>query len=300
MIRRAPIETKINHERWLVSYADFVTLLFAFFVVMYSVSHVNENKYRVLSAALESAFSPSPDGGGVASQRPPVDAEIVDLEAMSVELENALQDLVEHEKVIIAGDQQWLEIELSASLLFDSGSADLSPQASRVLSSVAGVLSAYDNAIATEGHTDNLPVRNQQFGNNWALSSARAVAVVNFLAYQGLRPERLSAVGYGEFRPLADNDTPAGRARNRRVVLKLARHGAPANRPSFNPPSADRLVGEDDNSEPAYQLPPLPSPPVTPVERVQSPKQIEPVRLRGGGLLFSSDPDLPRRDPPVQ
>lgn len=292
MIRRPPLETKINHERWLVSYADFITLLFAFFVVMYSVSHVNENKYRQLSSTLESTFS---SGSADTSERDrQTDEEVVeeptenlaDLTDVSSQLQEALAELVQEDKIKITGNEEWVEIELNASLLFSTGSAELAQDAQNILTDVADILSPYDNAVAIAGHTDNLPIRNETFSSNWSLSSARAVSVVDLLAYQGVQPDRLSAVGYGEYRPVVENDTEQGRARNRRVVLKVARNAVEPNKVGVE------TYRQDTSSEPS------PLVDVEPADE-QVPTSLQPVRLRGGGILFSSDPDLPRTNPPV-
>ncbi len=301
MIRRPPIETKVNHERWLVSYADFITLLFAFFVVMYSVSHVNEQKYRQLSTTLKGAFSsevmdPQEQQEAVQEQSQATE-NLADIESLADDIQNALAGIVEDADVTISGNEQWVEISLDANVLFASAQAELTDEAKALLSPVVQILAPYDNAVAIAGHTDDLPINNAQFQSNWALSSARAVSVVKLLAGQGVSPERLSAVGYGEFRPVAANTDDASRARNRRVVIKVARDAVPAQK--ITAQAFESEQGQPENPEqsttdptPTSETSPEPTPEVTP--------PVQPVRLQDGGILFSSDPDLPRTNPPVE
>lgn len=208
MIRRQPIETKINHERWLVSYADFITLLFAFFVVMYSVSQVNETKYRTLSETLGNAFSSSAKKTNKNRSPDTTEAEVAPLKQIEQQLEQALSGVLATGEVTLNGNQNWVEIVIDANSFFSSGQATPSDEARTVLNKVADIISPFDNAVAVGGHTDDTPINNAQFKNNWELSSARAVTVVNLLAFAGVSPERMSAVGYGEYRPIADNQTP--------------------------------------------------------------------------------------------
>ncbi|MFL0802251.1 MAG: OmpA family protein [Agarilytica sp.] len=315
MIRRPPIETKVNHERWLVSYSDFITLLFAFFVVMYSVSHVNEQKYRQLSSTLESAFSSGAssieDISEIDQENPDAPA-LADVEALADDIKEALSGVVDDDRISISGNEQWVEIELSAGLLFQTGKADIGDDARSLLAPVVEIMAPFDNAVAIAGHTDDIPIRNASFQNNWSLSSARAVAVVNFLAYQGVKPERLSAVGYGEYRPVVPNVDDASRARNRRVVLKIAKNAVPAPAQSIDEYSAETNTGSEaivdeesvDGSETFANEADVPQAEQITTDDVNTSTVlpdpgVNPVRLQGGGLLFSSDPDLPRSNPPV-
>lgn len=280
MRRRSPIETKINHERWLVSYSDFITLLFAFFVVMYSVSQVSESKYRVLSETLQSAFKKP--------QTEPVlgTPNVATVQQLESELTEVLQGLLGDGVQSIRGNESWVEIEINANVLFDSASAEPSAEAKRIFSDVADVLAPADNAVAVSGHTDNIPIRNARYTSNWELSSARAVAVVNLLAYGGVRPERLSAIGYGEYQPIAKNTTAEGRAQNRRVVLRVARSQVAAPRAG-----AEEIVGVAPvlASEPAVADPIEEPSPGTSVTVLQE-NAVAPIKLPNGGLLFTNDP----------
>ena len=254
MVRRKHAEVHVNQERWLVSYADFITLLFAFFVVMYSISQVNQSKYRVLSETFEHAFNSRQITTDTTSSNPiekiinPIQvgepALSPDPSAIDVEQESAgeaastssgqlqeisalvnerFADLINDELVSVSSNELWLQIELKDSILFASGGTDLSLQAQAIFDEIAGILKGYSNPIQVEGYTDNIPINNPRYPSNWELSSARASAIVKLLAARGVAPQRLSAVGFGEFQPVASNEHPAGRAQNRRVALMIAR-----------------------------------------------------------------------------
>ena len=239
-----------NHERWLVSYADFVTLLFAFFVVMYSISSVNNAKYEKLSEALDGAFSTihsvrrvndpiqvgtqpttiqpikldNPTTEEINKQRK-LSKEILkerqQLQLVSEQFEDVLQPYIENNLVEVKRNDFWIELEMNSQLLFLSGEAELSTKAVPVLKKIAEVIRRMPNVINIEGHTDDEPIDTVEFPSNWDLSSARATTVVREFVKNGISPKRLSAVGYGEFHPVAENNNEAGRNKNRRVVLVL-------------------------------------------------------------------------------
>lgn len=253
MPRRKKIEEHVNHDRWLVSYADFITLLFAFFVVMYSISSVNEGKYRVLSDTLGAVFRDNPRslnpiqvgklsrGQGELSPEPgasdpsenilelppielpitpPIPEETIQtIDSISRLLDEALSDLIEDEDVIIKKGEDWLELEIKSKVLFESGDSRLGNSAIPVIGKVANILNTSANPIQVEGFTDNNPINTPKFPSNWELSAARAASVVHLLDRYGVKPSRMSAIGYGEFQPIADNSTEEGRQKNRRVVL---------------------------------------------------------------------------------
>ncbi|AOY87226.1 flagellar motor protein MotD [Marinobacter salinus] len=248
--RRRPQVELHNKERWLISYADFITLLFAFFVVMYSVSSVNEGKYKVLSETLTGVFnSPqrsfqpievgdrpqrslnTPSEGVIppavteAPRNPEMDAQARTeaLKAMADQLAMEFDELINQGVITLETSDRWLELNLPNSLLFSSGDAEPHYDAFDVIDKIAGVLRDRDNAVKIEGFTDNQRINTQRFPSNWELSAARAAAVVRMLAMEGVEPERLAAVGYGQFQPIARNDTEEGRRRNRRVVLLVSR-----------------------------------------------------------------------------
>ena len=246
MARRKRHDEHENLERWLISYADFITLLFAFFVVMYSISSVNEGKYRVLSDTLVSAFNKNPKTlepiqiGEVSGSGAPTIIELdtskggesspldlfkqppkSNLAAIENDFQEALMPLIDKDLIDIKREDNWVEIEINTSLLYASGSADLEDEAIPVLQRLAGILQRYPNTIQVEGFTDNLPINTYIYPSNWELSAARAASVVHLFMNEGVEPDRMAAIGYGEYRPIADNATPEGRRKNRRVVLVI-------------------------------------------------------------------------------
>ncbi|WP_404361839.1 flagellar motor protein MotD [Marinobacter sp.] len=248
--RRQPQDDLHNQERWLISYADFITLLFAFFVVMYSVSSVNEGKYKVLSDTLTGVFNAPPksvqpievgeyEPAVTEIQRkdvidPPVteaprntemeaESRSESFRAMASQFELAFDELIDQGVVTLETSDQWIELSLRNSLLFSSGDAEPHFDAFEIIDSIADILRDQDNAIRVEGFTDDRPIRTSAFPSNWELSAARAAAVVRVMAMEGVEPERMAAVGYGQFQPVARNDAAEGRSRNRRVVLLISR-----------------------------------------------------------------------------
>jgi chemotaxis protein MotB len=243
MPRRKHEEEHENHERWLVSYADFITLLFAFFVVMYAISSVNEGKYHVLSNALGIAFSgpkqQAPvqhDAAGPSHPIVPlnlrkpqrntandvtVKREKEHMTTIARELLKAMAPLVSQGKVRVTQSKRGVSVEINASVLFAPGEAKLSPQSERTLRAVAEVLTKVDNNLQIEGHTDNVPISTPMFPSNWELSSARASSVVRLFLESGIDEKRMVAVGHAANEPVDTNDTPEGRLRNRRVQLMI-------------------------------------------------------------------------------
>ncbi len=239
-----------NHERWLVSYADFITLLFAFFVVMYAISSVNEGKYRVLSETLNAVFSdpqnqdprlpaaaaapavdqlspkpvvipppiPITPAAGVEARAAARSSNLADVRG---QLETSLDSYVSDGQIEVTGDGKRIEVHIKSGLLFDSGSSGLARAAFEPLREVARILAPLSNTVQVEGHTDNVPIGTLQFPSNWELSAARAASVVHFLGSLGVAADRLVAVGFGEHRPVAANTSAVGRARNRRVTLAV-------------------------------------------------------------------------------
>lgn len=242
MARRPHRDEHENHERWLVSYADFITLLFAFFVVMYSISSINEGKYKILSETLTGVFNqpdrsirPIPIGEDRprTTQAPNDDMQQGGQDSRDAgdpltQIANSVReqfgDLIKSDQLSVRGNELWIEITLNSSLLFPSGDAMPADAAFDIVEKVARILTPYQNPIHVEGFTDNVPIHNAQYPTNWELSTARAASIVRLLAQDGVDPGRLAAVGYGEFQPLADNANAEGRARNRRVVLVISRN----------------------------------------------------------------------------
>ena len=246
MVRKIRYEEEENYDRWLISYADFITLLFAFFVVMYAMSSINEGKYRVLSDSLEAAFDTPPKSLrpvqiGVDDMSPNLSiiqlqkqensqtytsieelqkvAESSELAEIEYDFEQAVMPQIEDDLISVKRDELWVEVEINTKLLFASGEAELELDALPVLQKLANVLKKYPNYIQVEGFTDNFPINTFVFPSNWELSAARAASVVHLFMRQGVTPERMVALGFGEYRPIADNATQQGRQKNRRVVL---------------------------------------------------------------------------------
>ena len=249
--RRQRYDEHGNHEAWAIPYGDLMTLLLAFFVVMYAISSVNEGKYRVLSDSMVAAFKGTPmtdpvwigqRGGGtgplspinqVLLQGPPKavpqakpvvapDPQANTLQQMAAGIEDAMRSLIDANLVVVRRHDNWVEVEIKTDILFPSGVARLSPEAGPVFALLANALKPFPNQIRVEGHTDNRPIKTAAFPSNWELSAGRAASVVHLLTSQGMDPQRLSVVAYSEFRPLKDNDTNEGRNANRRVVLIIA------------------------------------------------------------------------------
>jgi chemotaxis protein MotB len=228
MARKKYDEPAEQPDRWLVSYADFITLLFAFFVVMYAISVVNEGKYRVLSDALGSAFGgrdaaavrhepaqvqPLPLANIIARRRAEATRrEKERLNMLAQQLSRTLAPLVKSGKVRVTQNGRGVSVEINASVLFDSGDARLNGDSVEALRAVA---------IQVEGHTDNVPIANPLFPSNWELSATRASSVVRLFIDAGVAPERLTALGHGATQPVAPNDDPVARARNRRVAVTI-------------------------------------------------------------------------------
>ncbi len=241
--RRDEGEVHENHERWLVSYADFITLLFAFFVVMYAVSSINEGKYRVLSQSLVSAFKSNQTANLVESKSAEFSAIQLPQQAdsakaitepsiqnarkqkkmqhMAKSILQALEPLVKDGQVKVTQSAVGITVEINASVLFSPGQAKLAENSMVALQAVAHVVKDHEHEIHVEGHTDNLPIHNDNFPSNWELSTARASSVIRLFVENGVDAHRLTAIGYGENRPIESNETAEGRKRNRRVTVMI-------------------------------------------------------------------------------
>ncbi len=256
MGRKKKPEEHVNHERWMVSYADFITLLFAFFVMMYSISIVNTGKFKVLSESLTAAFTdparslePIQIGDLVrapaemqdqsfAEPQPkpirPVEmrqmAKLVDVDPVLLDkaskqldeiqerVETAMSEMIDQGAITVQRSEYWIEIEMNSSVLFESGSSILYPRVVPILTQLGRVMIDFPNHVHVEGYTDTVPINTETFPSNWELSGSRAATVVRLFEFTGVKPDRLAAIGYGEYYPVADNSDAEGRARNRRVV----------------------------------------------------------------------------------
>lgn len=254
MSRRRRAAENVNHERWLVSYADFITLLFAFFVVLFSSSQVDKRKVGKIAVAIQDAFQqmgifqatnsrvpivtndPLPtvnvqlieDGKGMAGRghmaepfeklmgSPPQR----DLGELQKQLAADLQPQIQRHEAVLSRNRDGLVISLREIGFFDSGSAELRPASLGAVQRVIQTLLVQPNDIRIEGHTDNVPIHNAQFNSNWELSTARATELIRlFVTEYAFPPTRLSAAGYAEYHPVASNGSADGRAQNRRVDI---------------------------------------------------------------------------------
>lgn len=236
MARKKEHEKEPNHERWLLTYSDLITLLMIFFIVMYSMSSVDQSKYKQLAQGLNKAMG----GGGGASiigtdsgaisldkEWKPSETSIVSEETSMEDAKGQLEKYVKEnglsESVGISIENRGLVVSFKDSLFFDLGKAAVKPQYTDTLLQVAKTLNLpgiQGNYVRVEGHTDNQPMKNWEFQSNWELSTKRATNVLQLLISQGgVAPQRIEAVGLGEYRNIASNDTPQGQAQNRRVDI---------------------------------------------------------------------------------
>lgn len=287
MARHKKHEDHVNHEAWAIPYGDLITLLLAFFVVMYALSSVNEGKYRVLSDSLVAAFRSQPKSlepvqigqpnrskgsADIQLTRTLVPLEIdkvVQLDNQIVErsreweamramgmlpeeidetmagireltelIGKELEELVAADEVRLRASNFWLEIEINSAVLFPTASSDLTETAKPIVTRLGQILASTESRIQVEGHTDDVPIVTPEFPSNWELSAGRAATVVRLFAAAGVDPHRMAALGFGEYQPATGNDTPEGRAANRRVVVVVT--AAPnAHDGQARPPSAE-------------------------------------------------------------
>jgi len=222
----------VNHERWLISYADFITLLFAFFVVMFAVSQVDTNKMGRFTESFSKAVGLEmfPNGGKgllpATGSMLEIASEAEVSEGELGEVRDALKKLAESNEALKSLEMtkydHELVLRLPTNVIFPSGEDGVQTSANAALVAIADQVRSRDVDVRVEGHTDNRPISTSRFRSNWDLSACRATAILAVLAKEGtIPPSRLSAVGYGEFHPVATNDTPEGRGKNRRVELVL-------------------------------------------------------------------------------
>ncbi len=243
MRRRRDRESAENHDRWLVSYSDFVTLLFAFFVVLFASAYRDKHsvirvsnaihqgfqslgvlpgghdKYAIAysGAPTEEPFAPTPNASQKGLPPGPSAQQVLELEH---QLQSAMGSELKNHEMELSITPEGFVISLKELGFFNSGHAELLPGAAEKIERIARILSARGLELRVEGHSDNQPIHNAQFRSNWELSTARAMTVVSLLVDQaGFDPKKVSVAGYGEYRPIADDSTPEGRRMNRRVDL---------------------------------------------------------------------------------
>ena len=226
-----------NHERWLVSYADFITLLFAFFTTLYAISTVDAKKLTAMVGSMQEAFEPgATDGAGRDfTGRTPVPASSrtlgqggeVALADIRRQVTDTLAASIAAKRVEIELDRRGLVISIREAGSFPLGSADLSAEARALLGELGGVLTGIGNRVQVEGHTDDVPIHTARFASNWELSTARATNVIAYLLeHATVEPKRLSAAGYGEYHPRVPNESDSSRARNRRIDIVILKPDA--------------------------------------------------------------------------
>jgi chemotaxis protein MotB len=257
MRRRHKNVHAVSHDRWLVSYADFITLLFAFFVVLYSSSQVDKRKVGRLALAIQVAFQELGVFDTSNTKIPLSDSEPIpfstvqalenvqrtgDMERfvqpmkgvlgptnqtnsfndLQVQLQKALAPEINQHFVDVQMHKEGLVVSLREMGFYDSGSATIIPSAMNAVDRLAAVISPRNESLRIEGHTDNVPIHNERFPSNWELSTARATELVQLLIYRyHVMPSRLSAAGYAEFHPVTDNSTVEGRSHNRRIDIVI-------------------------------------------------------------------------------
>jgi chemotaxis protein MotB len=261
--RRKKHPQHANHERWMVSYADFVTLLFAFFVVMFATANADRGKVSAVAAAVRSALDqgnvsnvvralseitskpaqtaaalPAPDKDQASTREARAMSEL--LPSMEL-LEKELKPEIQSGAVELHMEARGLAISFKQAALFQSGSDELLASAIKTIGRVGAALLKVPNAVRVEGHTDNQPISNLRFRSNWDLSAARAISVLDLLTSKFSVPRsRMSIGGYADVAPVAENNSDEGRARNRRVdVVILSDFGAAAE-PSRNTAAKNR------------------------------------------------------------
>ncbi len=244
-------EKHVNHERWLVSYADFITLLFAVFVVLYAMGQSDKKKVEEVMQSIQASFGMA-NAGAVAPKINVIDsksisimpslkpelsitpankasraqgkgrAEEKDFRQIKASIEAYLVKQGAQNKVSLTITRRGLIVSLKEAGFFDSGQAQIKPEAYDLINTISEVMTQYNNPLRVEGHTDNVPISSAQFPSNWELSTSRATNGLKYLLkHFDVDPDKISATGYAEFRPLADNATPDGRAKNRRVDLVM-------------------------------------------------------------------------------
>ncbi|HME45960.1 MAG TPA: flagellar motor protein MotB [Syntrophorhabdales bacterium] len=249
MKKRKPEEEHSNLERWLITYADLITLLLAFFILMYTMSKQDSKKYQEVAAHLRAIFTGSNAvlATGNVAGRAPVElsfkAGAENVASLKEQLEKELREIGDKgtgdtmQKISLISDERGLVVRAMEKAFFDTGKADLTSRARTALDGIEPVLTNMPNHVRVEGHTDNVPINTSEFRSNWELSVRRATEVVRYLVERhGFPPDRISASGYAEYRPIASNDTAEDRAMNRRIeiiIVKTSESQNQSNQPTL-------------------------------------------------------------------
>lgn len=234
--RKKNAEEQENLERWLLTYCDLITLLLAFFVVMYSMSQIDGKKFGSLSIQLRSILTgqlgimeSAPVITGQSEVGNVADIQHVDLELVQGSIIKAAEEMGLQKQIATIMDERGLVVHILDTALFEVGKANLTEAAQSIMEHLAPKLRSLPNPLRIEGHTDNAPIQTLLYPSNWELSVARSTSVVRYLVEKhGISPFRISAIGYAEYRPIAPNDSPANKAKNRRidiVILSMGKTG---------------------------------------------------------------------------
>ncbi len=231
-------EKKSGSPAWMTTFSDLTTLLLTFFVLLYSFSSIDAQKFKNMASALQSVLV-GQGGGSILEgdgssgnmnleeiQPTPHDKSSSQLNGETKEIYQRVKDFIEKEnlgaEVTLRADHRGVIIEIKENILFDSGKVELKPKSMVLLDKLTGLINEFDNEIIVEGHTDNVPIDNKEFPSNWELSVTRATTVVRYFTEEkNVDPKRLSAAGYGEYRPIAPNDVPKNKTLNRRVNILI-------------------------------------------------------------------------------
>lgn len=278
-------DNESESNRWIISYADFITLLFALFVVLYAMSTVNQQKYETVFQSISKAFkvrtpvitpmlpyeeNNSTINTSVSTLKPDSDLINTEFDMIKKNIHQTFDGTLPDNLVSIRDDRDWIEIELKNSLLFDPGSARLIKASNDLMEKIAKTLSSISNIIQVEGFTDDSPMQNEQYPSNWELSGARAAAIVRKLEELGIQSERMSAVGYGQNYPIADNELDGGPAKNRRVKLLILKY------PKRQRLEAVKFTSPEETNKKAIS---------------QNPQDMHPVDLEDGKIRYTNVKD---------
>lgn len=211
MRRRRGGHERPSHDRWLISYADFITLLFTFFAALYALSSADQAKMEKFSGSLKQVFKVIDEPIQIYEER------------TTALIEDIRRNIKDVPGASVKSEPRGVVVTFSDAMLFSSGSAEIKQEAFGVLEKLAGVLNSVPGRIMIEGHTDNVPLAKGKYPSNWELSTARAGSVLGFFINKNMSPDRFSIAGYAEFRPLALNDTEEGKAKNRRVEILIGK-----------------------------------------------------------------------------
>ena len=220
---RKTVESEENVDRWMVSYADFVTLLFCFFTAMYAISNVDTKKLDQFTSSMKTAFN-----DGVEEKKFTVIDDVQIILPTSIETESNIREMLDtiikesDGSIDVKRDKRGVVIAVADKMFYKSGSSILKEDAINFLDQLVQPIIEYPNPVRIEGHTDNIPINTNEFPSNWELSAARAINVAKyFIDKHNIDPGRLTSIGYAEHKPVTSNDSHDGRAKNRRVEIVL-------------------------------------------------------------------------------